>query len=780
MIVRMYKQNGSALFLFKSELILVCVLFLTFFSLLWEGVALEISDITSAKIIQADKVRITLKDHSLGLAKEEIQFSQPVAVYLIKARRNYYDIATAEIDLSKPLFLKYKRKQYEVQPDSVLDRFYSDKKLGCFWNDKETIFRLFAPRASQVALFLFDSFEAVTGRKHPMKKERNGVWEVVLPGHYFGKFYGYKVDGPQTATEDFDGSLLLYDPYSKAVATRNEYLHRGKTLILNDTDYDWQGDSWLGYKPEDLIIYECHVRDLTAHPSSAVSRELAGSYKGFLQRGCRGGIEYIASLGVNAVEFLPIHEFGNIEIPFKVPVDGMENTWNPYARNHWGYMTSCFFAPESYYASGNSLEPGKACGLDGRQVAELKDVVKALHRQGIAVILDVVYNHVSQYDQNCFKHIDKKYYFHLNPDQTYRAASGCGNDFLTARPMARRLILDSIKYWMTEYHIDGFRFDLAAMIDWKTVDLIFREARKINPDVILIAEPWGGGKYQPTEFSDHGWASWNDQFRNGIKGQNPENGLGFIFGRYWNNNIDAIKRYITGDLKKNGGQFNRSSHTVNYLESHDDHTFGDFIRIGLGDVKSDRVITRLDEHARLNERQKRLNKLGALILFTSQGGVMIAEGQEYGRSKVIAKTDAPDEQVGRIDHNSYDKDNETNWLNFEHAAINSDLVDYYKGLIELRKKHTVFRSIEPAEIHFLDGNNAFAFGFSMTATEAGKTRTYLVLLNAHKESVAQFKPDGTGWVVLADENKAGAEPLYEVQQSPVNLNPSSGLVLMRE
>ncbi|NOY57634.1 MAG: pullulanase, partial [Calditrichaeota bacterium] len=450
--------------------------------------------------------------------------------------------------------------------ETNLDKFYSEKKLGCTWDSEHTTFRLFAPCATEVTCVLFEKYTDKAGNEYPMQRDKDGVWELFLPGYYFGMTYGYKVAGPAGDNEMFDPTKLVADPYSQAVVTKNEYLHRGKTLISKPLDYDWEGDGFVNYDHEDLIIYECHVRDMTAHSSSGVSAELRGSYKGLIRHGKRGGIDYIKSLGVNAVEFLPVQDFANIEIPYNKSVNGVINTWNPYARNHWGYMTSYFFAPESYYASGNTLQPGGYCGTDGRQVSEFKDVVKAFHREGIAVIMDVVYNHVSQYDQNCFKLIDKKYYFRLHDDGAFCSYSGCGNDLKTERPMVRRLIIDSIKFWMQEYHIDGFRFDLAAMIDWETIDAITREARKINPNVILIAEPWGGGKYAPAEFSQHDWAAWNDQFRNGVKGQNPDDGQSFIFGRWWQHeNINTIKRYILGDPVRDGGLFLRKAHSVNYL-----------------------------------------------------------------------------------------------------------------------------------------------------------------------------------------------------------------------
>ena len=214
--------------------------------------------------------------------------------------------------------------------------------------------------------------------------------------------------------------------------------------------------------------------------------------------------------------------------------------------------------------------------------------------------MDVVYNHVSNYDLNPFKFIDKKYYFRLDENGEFITGSGCGNDFKTERPMARRLIVESLLYWMREYHIDGFRFDLATLIDGKTLDVITLETRRLNPDVILIAEPWGGGKYGQEEFSRRGWAAWNDMFRNGVKGQNPRDGQGFIFGKWQGGNSpESLRHYIAGTLRTGGGPFYRAAHSVNYLESHDDETLGDFIRIGTGEVKEDQVVADVDVNAAL-------------------------------------------------------------------------------------------------------------------------------------------------------------------------------------
>ena len=661
---------------------------------------------------------------------------------------------------------------------AVLDEFYSEKPLGYELGEKQTTFRLFSPRANSVELVLFDRPDSDPAGRYAMAMDEDGVWELVITQNLAGKYYAYSVDGPAGQGEVFDPDKLIADPYSPAVATRNDYKHEGRTLIFRD-DYDWEGDTFLQYDWRDLIIMEAHVRDLTAHPSAGIADSLRGSYKALLDPETPGGLNYLKDLGVNAVELLPVHDFGNIEIPYKDKSLPVENTWNPYERNHWGYMTSYFFAPESYYASGESLEPGRFSGADGRAVREFKDVVKALHREGIAVIIDVVYNHVAQYDQNCFKLADKKYYFRLDDELEYQSRSWCGNDFKTERPMARRLIVDSVVHWLKEYHVDGFRFDLAALIDWETVDAITQAARAINPNVILIAEPWGGGEWEPAEFSRHGWAAWNDQIRNGIKGQNPKDGHGFIFGRWQGNNSpETIANYMRGTLAKYGGLFQETAHSVNYLESHDDHTLGDFIRLGSGAVAEDSVITDVDANALVRGEQLALNRFAALCLFVSQGPVMISQGQDWARSKVIAPTDVPDAKVGHIDHNSYEKDDETNWLNWRHREMNRDLVDYYRGLIALRKAHPALGKTPAENLRYLPLETPFGLAFTINPDKSLNDRRFFVILNANPEMNMVVPAPPGRWQVVVDSARAGTKGLIHVDGGTnIVVRPVSGMVL---
>ena len=437
---------------------------------------------------------------------------------------------------------------------------------GAFVQGNQTTFKIHAPRSTEVNLVIFEKPDDETGHEHLMVKNQSGDWTLFLPDLGIGTLYGYRLSGPVN-----DSTLIIADPYSKAAVTQNSYRHIAKSLIIDDA-YDWEGDQWQSTAPQDLMIYEMHIRDMTAHRSSNSYQK--GTYLGLTEKDQRGGINHLKEMGVNAVQILPLQDFANVEVPYKDKTLSINNNWNPYAVNHWGYMTSFFFAPESYYASDGTNNPLAWNGTDGRAVQEMKDMVKALHNENISVIMDVVYNHVSQYDNNPLKFIDRDLYFRFDEKGNWSTKSGCGNDCKTESPAMRNLILESLKYWMTEYHVDGFRFDLGQLIDANTRNLIISELRTINPNVIILAEPWGGG-YNPHGFSDQGWASFNDQFRDGLKGSVFDiKDKGFLFGKFRKNqDQDFLRRLVMGSVRQFGGQYVSSSHSVNYLESHDDLTF---------------------------------------------------------------------------------------------------------------------------------------------------------------------------------------------------------------
>ena len=550
-------------------------------------------------------------------------------------------------------------------------------------------FRIHAPSSQNVFLIIFDDHASSTGKEFLMERLKNGDWYYHLEDAGYGTIYGYRLTGP-----DNEPNVIVADPYSKAAITQNSWRHIAKSLVVNE-DFDWGDDIWMDTKINDLIIYEAHVRDMTIHPSS--KSENRGSYLGFVDSIQVGGISHLKSLGVNAVQLLPVWDFANFEIPYRDSAGGFFNDWNPYERNHWGYMPTFFMAPESYYSSSWTDSLNAWNGVQGKAVNEMKTMVKELHKNDISVILDVVVNHVSNYDFHPLKYIDKKMYFHLDENGDFKSQC-CGNLLNTDHPKVRQYIIDALKYWMTSYHIDGFRFDQCMLLSAETALLIKNELRSLNPNVIIYGEAWG----REEEFSELGWGSFNAHFRDVLKGQLHDRSIkGFLQGDYRpNENIQDIKSLILGSTIGKNSRYINSNHSLNYLEAHDDHTFNDYLKLSSQKSKEYSVIINEEEHLALNENELKMHKLGALLLMTSQGIPFMHQGQEWGNTKVIAKSESPDGNIGKIDRNSYNKDNETNWMDWNEVKINGKLIDYYKDLITIRKTYSEFRNTNIDNIKF--------------------------------------------------------------------------------
>jgi|TARA_B100001250_G_scaffold103574_1_gene87306 pullulanase/glycogen debranching enzyme len=641
---------------------------------------------------------------------------------------------------------------------------YANQKLsyGSFLKQGGIEFKIHAPSSDQVQLIIFDNPEDENGVAYEMASDGSGDWTIFINNLGVGTIYGYRLSGP--VNED---SVIIADPYSKAAITQNTWRHVAKTLVI-DESFDWQGDTWKNFDQKDLIIYEAHLRDMTRHPSSGVSSP--GTYNGFIEENQNGGISHLKRLGINAVQFLPLWDYANVEIPYKKRVDEMFNDWNPYERNHWGYMPTFFMAPESYYASDGTRKIGEWNGGSGKAVQELKEMVRELHRNDIAVILDVVINHVSNYDWHPLKFIDRDLYFQLDENGDY-ISQCCGNLLDTENEHVRQYLIESLKYWMLEYHIDGFRFDQAHILSLETAELISDELRSINPAVIIYGEAWDN---RSGEFSEIEWGSFNAHFRDVIRGDlHDYDKKGFLFGSYRpNENKKDLKSIIGGTTKIGGGVYKKSHHAINFLEVHDDYCFSDFLRLSSGENKKNDIITNKLDHLFLSSKLTNMNKLAALILFTSQGIPLIHQGQEWGHSKIIAQTNVPDFNVNTMDPNPYNKDNETNWVNWDELKQNQDLVDFYGTLIELRKQYTHFRRTDFEDIIFYDLNNTVGLGY-------GFNGEIVIFINGdNKNSIEASLPNGS-WNLLINT----ASPVnknYNKFKETITIEPISGVLLTRE
>ena len=620
-------------------------------------------------------------------------------------------------------------------------------------------FRLFAPSSDQVELIIFKNVEDSVGFAYEMKNVGKGDWKIFVENLGVGTMYGYRLKGPLN-----NYKIIIADPYSKAAITQNTWRHIAKTLVI-DRAFDWEGDTWQNVNFTDLVIYEAHLRDMTRHPSSGVKS--LGTYKGFVEEDQRGGLQHLKNLGINAVQFLPLWDYANVEIPYKKEVVGMFNNWNPYERNHWGYMPTFFMAPESYYASDGSREDRQWNGKDGRAVNELKTLVKELHKNNISVILDVVINHVSNYDWHPLKFIDKEVYFKLDKNGDY-ISQCCGNILDTENKYVRQYIIESLKYWMVEYHIDGFRFDQAHLLSIETAKLISDELKNVNPGVIIYGETWDN---RSREFSEINWGSFNAHFRDVLRGDlHNYNEKGLLFSSYRpNENKKDLKLIISGTSFNEGGMYKSPSHSINFLEVHDDYCFSDFLRLSSGENNKNDIILDKLNHISLSPKLMKMNKLGAFILFISQGVPLIHQGQEWGHSQIIAQSNVVDVNVSKMDANPYNKDNETNWVNWDELNQNEDLVSFYKRLIKIRKQNTFFRKINYEEVEFFDLNNRFALGYSFD-------KKMIAFINGdNKNNIQASLPDGI-WDLLISTVDYNAKKFEGI----INLEPTSGVLLFQK
>lgn len=493
------------------------------------------------------------------------------------------------LDLAEPRVVNWAARTAEPGageepgvPLGVGQFFYeleTDLPLGAVVRDGHTVFRLFAPRARAVTLLLSEKTDAEP-TPYPLARRTDadgaaGVWETTLDHNLHGWFYWYTVDGVRTGPGLFDPTARVLDPYALATVGREgpgividrQWLGRG--------DHQFTTPAW-----QDLVIAEAHVRDLAANAPVKATPEERRGFTG-LRKWVESPEFHLHRLGINCVELQPVQEFDN-------------RTTEEY---HWGYMTNSYFAPESSYA----LEPEKASGL-----RELQALVKAFHRRGMAVVLDVVYNHVGEPAHLML--VDRTYYFEQDADGKLANWSGCGNDLRARSAMARRLIIDSCLHLIEAYGVDGFRFDLAELLGVDVLRDIEAALKRVKPDVILIAEPWSFRGHIAGALRDTGWTSWNDGYRNFMRDFVRGGGSAATFEYYLKGSPWYWAKW--------------PAQTVNYTESHDDRTWIDLITENPG--FNGQVPTAND---------RRRTHLMAAILFASVGIPMIAAGQDFLRSK---------------------------------------------------------------------------------------------------------------------------------------------------
>jgi isoamylase len=576
--------------------------------------------------------------------------------------------------------------------------------LGATWEGEGTNFSLFSEHAERVELCLFAPDGAEIRHELPRRTAFN--WHGFLPGVGPGERYGYRVYGPYAPERGhrFNPAKLLIDPYAKAIEGRVDWdearvlPYRPGSDEPDDTDsaaaipksvvidpwFDWEGDELLRTPWHETVIYETHVKGITArHPG--VREDLRGTYAGLASE---EAIAYLKLLGVTAIELLPIHHIADEEF---LHDKGLSN--------YWGYSSIGYLAPNAAYA---------ATGARGEQVTEFKGMVKALHRAGIEVILDVVYNHTAEGNHLgpllSFRGIDNRAYYRLDPGDPrhYVDFTGTGNSLNPVHPSVLRMIMDSLRYFVIDCHVDGFRFDLASALarEFYDVDRLSAFFDTIHQDPVLsqvklIAEPWdlGPGGYQVGNFPVL-WTEWNDAYRDTMRD-------------FWRSqtNAAAFASRFTGssDLYQDDGR--HPSASINFITAHDGFTLADLVsyngkhnEANLEDNRDGRDDNRSwncgvegptddPEVSAVRALQQR-NLLATLLL--SQGVPMLLGGDERGRT-----------QGGN--NNAWCQDNEISWYDWELDDDRASLLEFTRRLLELRRDHPVFRRTD-----FLDGGPAEA------------------------------------------------------------------------
>jgi isoamylase len=560
--------------------------------------------------------------------------------------------------------------------------------LGATVSPDGVNFCVFSKNCDALELLFFDHDDdphpAYVFQLDPRRNRTFYYWHILVPDVEPGQLYGYRVHGPLAPEKGhrFDGGKVLLDPYARAVVVGPNYSREAavlpgdncatsaKSVVVDPNRYDWEGDSPLKLPFANSVIYEAHVAGFTRHPNSGVADGKRGTYAGLIEK-----IPYLQSLGITAIELLPVQQFDEQDIA-------------PPRKNYWGYNPLAFFAPHAAYSSRHDpLGP----------VDEFRDMVKALHRAGIEVILDVVFNHSAEGNHLgptlSYRGLENRAYYILEENSAFYADySGCGNSLNGNHSIVRRMIMDCLHYWVTEMHVDGFRFDLASEMardEWgqplKSPPILWEiESDPVLSGTKLIAEAWdAGGLYQVGNFIGHRWAEWNGQFRDDVRR--------FVKGDP--GMVPKLAARITGspDLYPQVGRDpNRS---VNFVTCHDGFTLSDLVAYNLkhneanGDDNRDGTDVNFswncgaegaaDDPAIERLRQRQMRNL-LTILFISQGTPMLLMGDEARRT-----------QGGN--NNAYCQDNAISWFDWRALDTQADMLRFVRGLLYLTQTRDVFR-----------------------------------------------------------------------------------------
>jgi pullulanase len=604
---------------------------------------------------------------------------------------------------------------------------YNGSDLGLTYSPRESRFVIWAPTAKQALLFVFEQSEGGAPSVFiDMTKGENGTWFAKLKGDQKGKYYVFSVN--------IDGKWLqqVPDPYVKATGANGK---RGVITNPKETNpKGWEQEKSPAFNNKtDAIIYELHVRDASIAANSGISHN--GKFLGLTEKGSKNtdglstGLDHIRELGVTHVHLLPFYDYNSVDELSATP------------KYNWGYDPLNYDVPEGSYAT--SVADGNV------RIRELKELVKTFHENGLRVVMDVVYNHTALTENSYFNQLVPGYYYRHTADGKFSNATACGNETASERPMMRKFMLESMKYWVQEFHIDGFRVDLMGVHDIETMNIISKELHAIRPDILLYGEGWTAGA-SPLPDSLRALkanankldriAVFSDDLRDGIKGHVfTHTDPGFVSAKPGTE--ESVKFGIVASLKHHQVKYDKVNyskkpyaaqpyHTVSYAECHDNHVLWDKLALS---AKGATDVQRTEMH-----------KLALSIVLTSQGIAFLHAGTEFLRSKKGVE-------------NSFESADSINAIDWDRKTLYKDVFDYTKALIRIRKEHPAFRMTTARQVAdnivFMDGLPPGVIAYTINGDGVGDSwKSIIVILNGSNTQVAIYPPGG-GWKAAVENNK---------------------------
>ncbi len=630
--------------------------------------------------------------------------------------------------------------------------FYDGGDLGVYWTPEKTVVKIWAPTAKVVEFRLYKEGKGGTAfYKTQLQSGENGIWTAVLKGDFEGRFYTIRIN---------DGGWLseVPDMYARCVGVngrRGMIYDPGKTNPAHwDADEGPEMNSF-----SDAVIYETHVRDFSIAPSSGIRNK--GQFLGFAEAGTRSpgavttGLSHLKELGISHVHLLPVYDYDTVDEE------------KPGEKYNWGYDPLNFNAIEGSFAT----QP-----YDGTvRIREFKMLVQALHSAGIGVILDVVYNHTYFTRTSVFNQTVPGYFYRQKKDGSFANASGCGNETATERKMVRKFIVDSLKYWAQEFHIDGFRFDLMGIYDLETMQVIRRELDKVRPGLLLYGEGWAADQSPMPEEQRAvkrnlvrlpGIAGFNDDFRDALKGNlGSKKTKGFVSGAGLRE--EAVKFGVVGAVEHPQLVYDyveTSKHpwagtpeqSINYVSCHDNQTLWDKLKSSCPRAG--------------DEAMRKMVKLAGALILTSQGVPFLHSGMEFCRTK-------------NGHGNSYKLSDQVNQIDWNRKSAYADVFEYFKNLIQLRKNHPGFRLTQTRQVQqnlrFCTDYKIGVVGYCINGDAVGDPwKNFLLIFNGNREPVSLPLPPGQYRFVLKGD-VFSEEGLEEVVSEVVTVDPISATILFK-